>query len=311
MFWQKKAPQSLLSIACTLSENHYSLAVIANNNELVFHQSRSFTDAMLGTLPQSLAEDIDRMGMLAHDCTLVLLPEQYQLILMDALDLPESEMLKALRWNLKGLSDYDLDDVAIDTCSVPTTNNNEKKKIFVALTPLTLLNKKRAILEGAFLNVTSVITAEMGLKNLLPLIRHDNVTIQNTPIILVNLANKIRKIHIAYQDVFYLIRELIPVQPVEVEEPIEIANLRFEIEQSIDYCVNQLNLPNPKSVFFTPSFQHFSENLKMIGEALALTVEIIDLNQFVTCTPPLDLQIQNTVFYAVTGALNPDQKEPS
>ncbi|MDP3704841.1 MAG: hypothetical protein Q8R24_02890 [Legionellaceae bacterium] len=309
MFWHKKQSKSELSIACSLNENRYSIAVVEQNKRVLFSQSRMLTDDSDHVVIKSLADDVDRLNLIAHDCKLILLPGQYQLILMDAPNVPEADMAKALRWHLKGFSDYDLDDVLIDSCIVPANHNNDKHKIFAAITPLLALNKKRALLELAFLNVTTVTVAEMALKNVLSLMRLIQIIPDNEPVIVISICNDVRKLHIIYQDIFYLIRALLPAQTKDADDPVELANMHFEIERSIDYCVNELNIPEPKRLLFTPGFHHVINFLKPIGEKLDLIVETIDLNQYLTIEPSLSLEQQHEVFYSITGALTLNQEE--
>ncbi len=307
--WQKKQ-LTPLSIASTVTDRGYSLAVVENNKQVLFSQN-SVNTANPTENMRHLAKDIERLDLIAHNCSLVLLPGQYQLIVMDALNIPEAEMIKALRWNLKGLSDYDLEDVAIDTCPVPMSASDAQKKMFVAITPLTKLNETRTLFETAFLNINHVTIAEMALKNLLSLIYSKQALSAETPLILLSTCNTMRKLHIFYQNMFYLIRELPPnkVDAVATEEPAELNNIFFEIERSIDFFVNQLNLPDPKYLFFTPGFYRSLNFIQAMGTKLSLTVEMIDLNHYLDIQPALSIEKQHEVFYSIIGALTDTQPE--
>lgn len=303
MLWPKKQIQPDLSMACCLNDASYSLAVLTNNKHILFSQTRTFNESTLPLMAQTLADDIDRFKLIAHDCQLILLPGQYQLILMDAPDVPEADMPKALRWNLKGLSDYDLDDVAMDVFMLPTSKDDPQKKVMVAITPLSILNKKRAVLESAFLNVTAVSIAEMALKNLLTLMFPKTHDADTSPLLVISLCNAIRKLHIVHNNTFYLIRELTPDMNPAADEPAEMTNMILELERSIDYCINKLNLPEPKQIFFTPGFHQAVSFFKTIEETLALTASIIDLSHYLDMNPVLSLEEQHHVFYSITGAI--------
>lgn len=303
MLWPKKQMQPDLSIACTLSETGYSLAVTTQKKHVLFSQSRTFDDNTLASMAITLTNDVDRFNLTAQDCQLILLPGQYQLILMDALEVPEADMAKALRWSLKGLSDYDLDDVAIDAFMLPSTNGDSQKKTMVAITPQSILNKQCATLESAFLNVTTVSIAEMALKNLVTLMFPSTPEEDTPPLLVISLYGKIRKLHIFYNNMLYLVRALSPVgNPID-NEPAEMTNIILELERSIDYCVNKLNLTEPKQILFTPGFYQSVAFFKVIEETLTLTASIIDLNQYLEIEPALSLEDQHEVFYSITGAI--------
>lgn len=307
MFWRKKTNVEL-TIGCCLLDNSYSIAVISNNKELLFNQIRFFDEDALSKIPQMLADDVERMKIIAKNAVVVLLSGQYQLLLMDALNVPEAEMAKAMRWNLKGLSDYDLEDVAIDMCLVPS-HEGAQHKVFVALTPMSSLNQKMAIFQTAFLNVTSVTIAEMALRNLFPLLRAKHAELEQNSFIIISVSNNIRKLHIVYQDSFYLIRELVsPQQTNDYDEKVDIENVTSEIERSVDYCMNQLDIPEPKYIFFTPAFHLISKSFPSMTAALGMDIELIDLNHYLEIHPSLPLDKQHEVFYSITGALTFEEK---
>ena len=302
----KKMTEPALFIASCLCENSYSIAAVRSNKHVLFNQARTFNEETRHLMAATLADDVERFNLMACGCQLILVPGQYQLLLIDALDVPEADMAKALRWSLKGLSDYDLDDVAIDAFLLPVVKAEDQKTALVAITPLSVLNKKRAVLESACLDVTAVSIAEMALKNLLTLMRFE----KQTPVLVISLCDNIRKLHIVYNDTFYLIRELTQDLHPNAEEPAEMANILGEIERSIDYCINKLNLPEPTQLFFTPGFHLAISFFPHIEEKLGLTVQIIDLNLFLEIEPALSLEEQHHVFFSVAGAIrfNFDEK---
>lgn len=304
MVWFKKKTEFKQTIACCIDDGSYSIAVVGNNKKLLFSQYRTFTESTRDQISKALGDDIERLGLLAHSAQLILLPGQYQLILMDALNVPEAEMAKALQWSLKGLSDYDLDDVALDTFLMPSRKNSEQKKVLVALTPVSVLNKKNSFFEAAFLDVISVGISAVALKTFLSAIMPTNTDETESPIFVISIWNTIRKLHIVYNDMFYLIRELTPSQHPHGDEPAEMANILLELEHSIDYCINKLNIPEPRQVLFTPGFHRAVSFFKQIEEEFELTVSIIDLNQHMEMTPALSLEEQDLVFYSIIGAFS-------
>lgn len=52
-------------------------------------------------------------------CLTVLQPQDYQLMLVDAPNVPATELRKAIRWQVKDMLDYHVDDATIDVLDVP------------------------------------------------------------------------------------------------------------------------------------------------------------------------------------------------
>ena len=165
---KERAPTVKLS--CSIDEEAYRFVVMGQNNELIFSEKNALTHKSLKEMTLVLGERVDELNLIAAPCQLILLPGQYQLILMDALQMSDEDMIKAFRWRLKGLTDYDLKDLAIDLFSLPTVSSVVPKKVFVALTPLSVLNKYRQLLQSAYLEPTSITIADMALRNCLKLL---------------------------------------------------------------------------------------------------------------------------------------------
>lgn len=53
-------------------------------------------------------------------CSTVLGPGQYQLLMVEAPNVPQSELRTAIRWRIKDMLDYHVDDATIDVLAVPT-----------------------------------------------------------------------------------------------------------------------------------------------------------------------------------------------
>ena len=309
MFWNKKQQEAAFSLGCCLGEDRYSLAAVKNNQELLFTQRRVFNQNTVHTLQKTLADDVKRLNLIAQACQLVLFPPQYQLILMDALKVPEEEMAQALRWSLKGLSDYDLDDVALDVFLVPAQQSDGAEKAVVAITPLSALNDKRALFESVFLDVTRVSIAEMALKNLLMLMQSRQALEADVPTIVISACDTVYTLHIVYQEKFYLIRTLELKLVAKADDPNNLSSTLFELERSIEYCVTQLNLPEPKQLFFTPHFYWLDGVFQAIEEKLAINVGMINLADYLEMTPPLSLEEQAGVFFSIAGALRFNHNE--
>lgn len=297
--------RSKLSISCSISDNDYRLVVIQNHRELLYREKNSFNNNTSTEMAQILGERIDALNLIAEPCQLVLQPDQYQLILMDALQMPTEDMIKAFRWRLKGLTNYDLKDIAIDIFFLPVNPNTAIQKVCVAITPLSILQQQRLLLQSAYLDPISITIADMTLKNCLPLlVQKPKVDPNDGPFIIISNANNgktLDKLHLSYQGLLYLIREL--ASPSQEEEPIDISNILAEIQRSVDYCVNTLQLPEPKYIIFTPWELLSKELVREIKKNLQLPVINLDINRYLTIPSPLSVKDQHDVFYNIMGAL--------
>ena len=54
-----------------------------------------------------------------YQCATLLAPRDYQLLLVDAPNVPQAELKTAIRWHVKNLLDYHVDDATVDVLDIP------------------------------------------------------------------------------------------------------------------------------------------------------------------------------------------------
>lgn len=59
------------------------------------------------------------LGLERYQCATLLAPGDYQLLLVDAPNVPRAELKTAIRWRIKDMLDYHVDDATVDVLEVP------------------------------------------------------------------------------------------------------------------------------------------------------------------------------------------------
>lgn len=65
---------------------------------------------------ESFAKDA---GLAQYECATLLRPGEYQLLLVEAPNVPPVELKSAIRWSIKDMLDYHVDDATIDVLDIP------------------------------------------------------------------------------------------------------------------------------------------------------------------------------------------------
>lgn len=68
---------------------------------------------------QTLARGAKELHLGRHHCATMLAPGQYQVLLVEAPNVPQQELKNAIRWRVKDLLDYHVDDATIDVLDIP------------------------------------------------------------------------------------------------------------------------------------------------------------------------------------------------
>jgi len=76
--------------------------------------SRTFEDS-----PKEFERMAKELGAERYQCLTVLTPSEYQLLLVEAPNVPTLELKNAVRWRVKDMIDYHIDDATIDVLDIP------------------------------------------------------------------------------------------------------------------------------------------------------------------------------------------------
>jgi MSHA biogenesis protein MshI len=68
---------------------------------------------------QDLSRLAQAMNLSRFDCAALLRPGEYQLLLVEAPNVPKEELRAAIRWRIKDMIDYHVDDATIDVLDIP------------------------------------------------------------------------------------------------------------------------------------------------------------------------------------------------
>ncbi|WP_454782893.1 hypothetical protein [Legionella sp. WA2022007384] len=291
-----KSPQPL---SCFLSEFGYSLVGLTDNQHILFCEEHYSSEPSPVYIAKCLEDDVNKHHLVGRPCQVILSPSLYQLLLIDTPEVPENELAKALRWQLKGLVDYPLNDIVVDVFTVPPHGaGSKRKKAFVAVTLQSALLSHISMMESCLLNVTGVSISELALSKILSL----EPVSTTAPLIVISYDDENCQHHVYYMGDLYLFRTLPMSKTIIQPNNSKNQDMLLEIQRSIDYCLMELKLPEPKQIFFTPSFYKAADLFAYLQEELNKDVRLLDINSFFS-SKPIAPETLEKVFYAIGGAL--------
>jgi MSHA biogenesis protein MshI len=86
----------------------------APRSHISFYGSRDFEAEK-----QDLAHVAQAVHLSRYDCAALLRPGDYQLLLVEAPSVPKEELKAAIRWRIKDMIDYHIDDATVDVLDIP------------------------------------------------------------------------------------------------------------------------------------------------------------------------------------------------
>ncbi|MFT5755762.1 MAG: MSHA biogenesis protein MshI [Alteromonadaceae bacterium] len=207
-------------------------------------------------------------------CQVVLSSEQYQIIQVNKPNVPESEILGALKWQVKDLVPYSPENMILDYFDGPILVGTAEK-INVVCAELSVLKKIVERLKKEDLPVTMITIAEFAFAKLLP--------VQSSPCLLVCQREDEEILLLIVQDGHvYFHRRLRGYTQISTKSEDELAmtvidSLSLEIQRSIDYFERQLKQAPIKSIKVIIPIANEGFLARKLAENTHIPVELLSM----------------------------------
>ncbi|MDR3477049.1 MAG: hypothetical protein P4M14_03370 [Gammaproteobacteria bacterium] len=278
----------------------------ATNGEKIKLSLREYIACNRTNLAEALAAEVAKHKLDGINCTWILPPENYQLLLIEKLPVPDAEFQAAVRWKIKDLITFPIEDTVIDSFDLPSSNiSSAKKNIMVAVSSLSYLQPLAEIINDSGLNLTTIDINELALRNISSLYEQDDNSVA-----LIYLQEKSSKIIVTRQKTFYFSRRLDwgtqlvsdASQDPDITDR-NIDKLSLEIQRSFDYFQSQWRLPAPTKILLAPETSPAIDIKSYLIKRLTTVVQDLDLNNLLDCQPLLDKNQQGQFLPLIGGAL--------
>lgn len=125
--------------------------------------------------PQALEKICREAGVGNHDCTTLLAPGAYQMILAEAPDVPADELKTAIRWKIKDGLNYHIDDATVDVLQIPASKygSNRTQSVYAVAAQNSVIKKHIALFEQAKIGVDVIDVPEMAQRNIAALFEQE------------------------------------------------------------------------------------------------------------------------------------------
>ncbi|MDO8412814.1 MAG: agglutinin biogenesis protein MshI [Gallionellaceae bacterium] len=100
--------------------------------------------------------------------TTVLTPGEYQMLLVDAPNVPVDELKTAIRWRIKDTLSYHIDDATVDVLQIPINKygGDRPQSLYAVAASNLILQKKIALFENAKIELGVIDIPEMAQRNI-------------------------------------------------------------------------------------------------------------------------------------------------
>lgn len=231
-------------------------------------------------LALALRDNLDREAS-GYPVNALLDFDDYQLLLVEAPDVRPEELRSAVRWRLKDLINFHIDDAIIDVFEIPDQRHQNRNRMMYAVAArASRISDAAEILENAHLTLETVDIPEMALRNL-AMLADDEVN----GIALLHMDEDRSMITLSRNGTLYLtrrwgfgsraIREASDADAVaQLEEQVQL-----EIQRSLDYYDSHFPIGPLAALVVTPTTAAIPGLTGFLSESTDLPVKTLDIGQ--------------------------------
>lgn len=108
------------------------------------------------------------LGFDRYQCSTLLAPGDYQMLLVDAPNVPPAELKTAIRWRIKDLLDYHVNDATVDVLAVPPNPSSSERpqSMYAVAARNDLIQSCIGRFESAHIPLTVIDIPEMSQRNI-------------------------------------------------------------------------------------------------------------------------------------------------
>jgi MSHA biogenesis protein MshI len=289
---RKKTKDSLLALqimpaGVALAVNHYVNGAPHLQQVAFIEQNQPLNNSKV------IADYLSEHNLDDLPVNLVLTEGEYQLLLIEAPEVPADELKDALLWRVKDLIQYSPDDAYLDYIELPDDAfRGRGKMIYVVVAERALIEQRVAWMEELEITPVAIDIPEFALLNVTePLCAEE----MGTAVLF--LEKDRSNLTMLSGSALYLARGL-SYSPFD-----QVENTVLDIQRSMDYFESQIGKPPCVRIIVLPLQVGETPLLMELRNNLAADVQSLDLADVVDSDEPLRVDLQQTCFIAIAASL--------
>jgi MSHA biogenesis protein MshI len=261
----------------------------------------------------SLVKEFDLEG---EPCSYVLNPADYNLHLVEAPNVEDSELRAAVRWQIKDLLDMKVEDAAIDVFRVPQDAYRGRNMLYVVASLKSCIRSIVDRVNASGLQLAVIDIPELAMQNLSRRFIHDEHGVA-----FMDLRRTGSTMNITCHGDLYLTRRInTQLDPDAMQSPewdILKDRLVLEIQRSLDYYESQMGRGQITQIVIAAQQHDTADLAKALDGLLSAQVSSLDIEDKLDSDVELASETQHICMVAIGATLRdsglrgkPGQPEP-
>ncbi|MEX1033879.1 MAG: MSHA biogenesis protein MshI [Cellvibrionaceae bacterium] len=295
--WRNLRSRGLVGIEA--SPEGIAIAQVANGKEgsrLVRCEyiSREAVDSLDHVLPERV--QALRLGRLP--CNWVLTNSNYTLLLVEAPKVPPEEMREAMRWRIKDLISFPVEQATLDIFALPDDGTRGKQMLYVVVAERQCIQNTLDTARSAKITLKSIDIAELALRNIAELVSPDQ-----RGLAIVRLRQGAGNVALIRQGKLYLSRQFDLKYNAGLLDDLPEEALVLELQRSLDYYERQMGQGPPAHILFCGDNVSADKIGEGIRASLPGEVSCLNLRRVLPGAEQCDEHLLQLCLGAIGGAL--------
>lgn len=264
---------------------------------------------------KQLAQAAKQFSLAKKQCTTVMGLGEYSVLSVDAPDVPPTELRAAVRWQVKDLIDFHIDDAVIDVFDAPPSGaSGQQDKLYVVASKTSVVRDHVDQLQDAEVNLETIDIPELVLRNIISRLSENEAGVA-----MIYLTRERGLVVVARQSTLYFARtldmgfEYLSQGMVGGESGLSLEGnaafdrLVLEVQRSLDYYDRYFSQPPVAGLVLAPTEVPIPGLADYLNQSLGIATRHLDLSEIVDCDTALSEAQQAHCFAAVGAALRQEQ----
>jgi MSHA biogenesis protein MshI len=220
---------------------------LLRNDEQVVCQHAEFIPINSGDNPvDELRNRLAKMRLQNLPCHFVLTSGSYQIVLGEAPKVPEEELAEALRWRIKDLIQFPIQQAIVQGFFLPEDSaRGSSRMAYAVATQRSIIENLSSHARSLKLNLLSIDIPELALRNLVHFCAEDG----KRGVALVRLSQGSGSLIIVRDNNLYLSRQFNLPYNAGLLDDLPAENLILEVQRSLDYFERQMRQVPPAQIY--------------------------------------------------------------
>lgn len=204
--------------------------------------------ASIQSCQSDLSALVEKLQLKSTRCNLVLAKEDYQLLLVEAPEVPDAEIKEAIRWRIKDLITTPVDKAALDIFLLPDDGaRGGKKMVYVVVAEKTRIKDIVDLVAQSQLALNSIDIVELAIRNITLVLPDEAAQTRGTAI--VRIGEGVGSVSVYKQGNLYLSRQFQIQYNGGLLDELPVESLALEVQRSLDYYERQMGQAQPASLY--------------------------------------------------------------